>query len=321
MRVAVLQQLHRARVVHDRRAERARVDDVLQRQPRVVGGAVVVEQAAVEPVALEPRLELAEARRAHRAVQLRRRELRQPVVDPQADVEHEEARLVVLVDRQQELERPHQVRRHLHEQRALVGALEHQPELRVLEVAEAAVHQLRRLGRRARREVGLLDERHLEPAQRRVARDARAGDAAADDEQVERLRAEPRERRPPVCARGRQGSSSFLLDRRREPRRAAPRAARRRPRVGASVMRSVPFCVFGKAMTSRSESAPHRSIASRSMPNAMPPCGGGPYLNASSRKPNLARTSSSVIPSAREHLGLHLALDGYGSSRRRSRSR
>ena len=26
----------------------------------------------------------------------------------------------------------------------------------------------------------------------------------------------------------------------------------------------------------------------RSQPNAMPPCGGGPYLNASSRKPNLS---------------------------------
>ena len=35
----------------------------------------------------------------------------------------------------------------------------------------------------------------------------------------------------------------------------------------------------------------------RSQPSAMPACGGGPYLNASSRKPNLSWASSGVMPS------------------------
>ena len=50
-------------------------------------------------------------------------------------------------------------------------------------------------------------------------------------------------------------------------------------------------------MTSRIESAPASSMQTRSQPNAMPPCGGGPYLNASSRKPNLSCASSGVMPS------------------------
>ena len=55
-------------------------------------------------------------------MQLGRRELRQPVVDPQADVEHEEARLVVLVDGQEELERPHEVRRDQRVRDAYLGS-------------------------------------------------------------------------------------------------------------------------------------------------------------------------------------------------------
>ena len=46
--------------------------------------------------------------------------------------------------------------------------------------------------------------------------------------------------------------------------------------LGASVIRQTARCVFGKAITSRSELAPASSIASRSRPSAMPPCGGAP---------------------------------------------
>src|ERR1043165_2748591 len=56
--------------------------------------------------------------------------------------------------------------------------------LAVLEVAQAAVDELARLRRRARGVVALLEQRDLEAAQRSVARDARAGDAAADHDDV-----------------------------------------------------------------------------------------------------------------------------------------
>jgi len=56
--------------------------------------------------------------------------------------------------------------------------------------------------------------------------------------------------------------------------------------VGAPVRGSRPEAALGKAITSRMLAAPASSMITRSQPNAMPPCGGGPYLNASSRKPN-----------------------------------
>lgn len=46
--------------------------------------------------------------------------------------------------------------------------------------------------------------------------------------------------------------------------------------VGLWAMRSCPFCVFGKAMTSRMLVVPQSSAHMRSRPKAMPPCGGAP---------------------------------------------
>ena len=58
--------------------------------------------------------------------------------------------------------------------------------------------------------------------------------------------------------------------------------------AGALVSGSKPPPVFGKAMTSRIESVPASRATMRSQPNAMPPCGGAPYWNAPSRKPNFS---------------------------------
>jgi hypothetical protein len=46
--------------------------------------------------------------------------------------------------------------------------------------------------------------------------------------------------------------------------------------VGAPVSGSPPLAVFGKAITSRIESEPVSRAHTRSRPNAIPPCGGGP---------------------------------------------
>ena len=59
--------------------------------------------------------------------------------------------------------------------------------------------------------------------------------------------------------------------------------------VGHSVIRSEPFCVFGNAITSRSESAPVISIARRSRPNAIPRGRRGPY-SGTHREQELRRT-------------------------------
>ena len=82
-------------------------------------------------------------------------------------------------------------RQALGEQAPLVERLAHEPEVEALEVAQAAVDELARAAGGAGGEVALLDQRHREPAAGGVERDAAAGDAAADDEDVEQLGAEP----------------------------------------------------------------------------------------------------------------------------------
>ena len=62
-----------------------------------------------------------------------------------------------------------------------------EPEVALLQVAQAAVDHLRRLRRRARREVVPLDEAHPQAARGGVERDAAPGDPTADDQHVERL--------------------------------------------------------------------------------------------------------------------------------------
>src|SRR5262245_30861112 len=46
--------------------------------------------------------------------------------------------------------------------------------------------------------------------------------------------------------------------------------------AGASVIKSAPLAVFGKAITSRMLGVLQRMALSRSNPSAMPPCGGAP---------------------------------------------
>ena len=56
----------------------------------------------------------------------------------------------------------------------------------------------------------------------------------------------------------------------------ARRAARRSPRTGAPLIGSRPAWFFGNAMTSRRFGSPASTMTVRSIPSAMPPCGGAP---------------------------------------------
>ena len=69
---------------------------------------------------------------------------------------------------------------------------------------------------------------------------------------------------------------------------------------GASSIGSLPDWVLGKAMTSRMLVWLARSAAQRSMPRAIPPCGGAPYSNASRTAPNFSRIPSRVWPCSRK---------------------
>ena len=77
---------------------------------------------------------------------------------------------------------------------------------------------------------------------------------------------------------------------------------------GASTIRHVAFWVFGNAMTSLISSSPRSNVTIRSSPSAIPPCGGAPYLRASSRNPNLSCAVASSILSRLKIFFLYILL-------------
>jgi hypothetical protein len=111
------------------------------------------------------------------------------VVEVQADADHA-IRPRAVEGGDHERQRPHEVRREPDHELALEQRLAHEAEIEVLQVAKAAVDELARAARGARGEVGLLDQRDRVAAGGGVERDARAGDPAADDDEVEALRAQ-----------------------------------------------------------------------------------------------------------------------------------
>ena len=91
---------------------------------------------------------------------------------------------------QEKGEELHEVRRIGEEALTLGEGFVDELDVALLQVTEPAVNELGRLGRRARGEVVAFDERHLETTRRGIERDAGAGDATADDNEVEGLVAE-----------------------------------------------------------------------------------------------------------------------------------
>jgi hypothetical protein len=88
---------------------------------------------------------------------------------------------------EQEREDLHEVRRVVQEALALVEGLVHEVDLALLQVPEAAVGELRRLGRGARREVVALHESGAQTPRRGIERHPGAGDAGAHHQHVERV--------------------------------------------------------------------------------------------------------------------------------------
>ena len=85
----------------------------------------------------------------------------------------------------------------LHQPVARAAEPEHERQLVVLEVLEAAPHEVRRLLAREAAEVAAVDERHRRAAARERRRRDRPVDAGADDEHVEQAAVDPRDVGPP----------------------------------------------------------------------------------------------------------------------------
>ena len=108
----------------------------------------------------------------------------QLVVDEQAGAHRQPARRAAGTVRHQKGHGPHQARGVAQQLLAGLQRFAHQAPGALLQVAQAAVHQLAAVARRARRVVVPLDQQHREPAPRRRQRHRRAADAAADDQQI-----------------------------------------------------------------------------------------------------------------------------------------
>ena len=182
---------HVARVC-DHRAEALRLGEDGEHEPGVVGLAVVEEVSGRRLATRERRQHLQHLVAVDGAVALGAPLLalvapappRHHVVHVESHAQHPVGALAAERG-DHERQRLHEVRGELHEQRALEQRLAHQPEVEVLEVAKAAMDQLRRAARGAGGEVRLLHERHAVAARRGVQGDPRAGDAAAHHDEVE----------------------------------------------------------------------------------------------------------------------------------------
>jgi hypothetical protein len=166
---------------HHRRAAFARVERCQHHQPGVVDPAVGILEAARE-VCLE-HLAGSVAPQVDPARGGQKFAPRQPVVQEQAGPDQQRRALAGVV-RHDEAQRPHDVRRAAQQQFAFDQCLAHQAELAMLEIAQAAVNQLARGGRRVRGEVVFFAQHHAQAAAGGVARDAGAVDPAADYQHI-----------------------------------------------------------------------------------------------------------------------------------------
>ena len=167
----------------DRGAALLGVERVQHHQPGIIDPGVRIGEAAGVGFLQGRSLRVAPEVEGARAGKLRAP--RQVVVEEEAGADHP-GRPKRGVVRQHEGQRPGDVRREPEQHLALGQRLAHEAELVELEIAQAAMDELAR-GRGGRaREIVLLDEQHLEAAPGRIASDAGAVDAAADDEEVVR---------------------------------------------------------------------------------------------------------------------------------------
>ena len=171
-----------ARVAADRGAPLRGIHGVEHHEARVIGETVGIFVAVV--IAALERHTRGVGNEIDRPRAWQKLPPAEQIVDEQAEPEHQR-RAVGGVQRQHETQRPHQMRRHPQQHLALVQRLAHQPELAVLEIPQTAVDQLRGGRRSARREIVLFAQQDLQSAPGRIAGNAGAVDAAADDREIE----------------------------------------------------------------------------------------------------------------------------------------
>jgi hypothetical protein len=158
-----------------------------QRQAGIVARRVVIARASQQ--FLRPQLRLGVEHLCPRETVVARGvpEHRQRIVQSEAHRQLDPRHARAAVDWPGERQRSYEMGRDAHERTPFATRFEHQVQVPMFEVPDAAMDEPRRSARRSAREVSRLDERDAETAQGGVARDARAGDAAANDGNVKGL--------------------------------------------------------------------------------------------------------------------------------------
>ena len=173
---------HAARAGRDDRAARGGVDGVDDDEARIVGETVGIFEPVMEPRPqrlaglVDDQIERARSRQDSAPAER--------VIEQEAEPQ-QERRALRLVDRQDEAQRLHQMRRHPQQHLAFVQRGAHQPQRAVLQIAQAAMNELGGRRRRAGGEVVLLEQDHPEAAPGGVAGNANAVNAAPDDGEIE----------------------------------------------------------------------------------------------------------------------------------------
>ena len=174
------------RVGQDPRAALARIERVQHHQARVVDPAVGIDEALAVGATQRHAGRVRAQVDGFRAWQTP--PPGQVVVQEQSRANHPRRSQVRLV-RQHETQRPHDVRGGVEQHLPFGQRLLDQAKLVVLEVAQSAVDKFRARRGGVRGEIVLLTQHHPEAVTRGIACDARAVDAAADDQQIALLHA------------------------------------------------------------------------------------------------------------------------------------
>jgi hypothetical protein len=159
----------------------------LEHEPRIVHLGIPVEPGALQVVPAQVGAVGRHVVCAHHAEARAALEAVQRGVGPERGAHLPQGHLAPTVGGEEEGNGPHQVRVGAHQEIALAAGLAHDAQVPVGQVAQAAVHELRRTARSARGEVAALDQQRAQPARRGVPQDARARDASAHYQQVDSL--------------------------------------------------------------------------------------------------------------------------------------
>ena len=164
------------------------IEDVLERQPfRRIHARIVVGRGASRLGGGERPVGGARSLSAQPAPRRQPLVVAQRVVERQADAHLQRRSEAAAEERDQELERLDQVRRDAEQRLSLAEVETNEAEVQHLEIAQPAMDDPRRRRSRPAAEVLLLDQRHAQAAQCRVAGDPAPDNAAADDRHIEAL--------------------------------------------------------------------------------------------------------------------------------------